>query len=753
MKKTGTETIETRRLVLRKYRIDDAEDMYRNWASDPEVTRFLTWPTHTSVEVSRNVLSGWTARYEGGDYFNWAIEWKENGKVIGNIAVVRLDEETESAEIGYCLGRAYWGRGIMPEALRAVIGYLFDTAGLNRIAAYHDVKNPRSGKVMEKAGMKFEGIQREAAKNSRGIHDRAWYAILKSDGRPGERNGFTTACAAGPKPGMETDMNEKVQVCVDASKWTGRLEHTWNYIGYDECNYTHSPGGIELIGKFGRLEKPYYMRAHHMLCTGIRHGFYKWGSTNIYLEDKNGNPVYDYETIDRMIDIWLGNHCRPFFELGFMPRDLADPREAEDGKEYRFSYGSVTEYQLRGWCQPPKDYGKWYDLIYGLAVHLRERYGEKEVSGWYFEMWNEPDIFYWHGSAEEYCKLYDYTEAAIHAAMPSARFGGPATTGSSDPDGQASRFLRTFLDHIRNGVNYYSGKQGTRIDFTSFHTKGGGYRFDALAEKQLPSVKVFLDNVKVQSDIIKEFGYDSLECVLSEADPDGWAAGGRFDNFNLNFRNTEYYASYAASAYKNLYDLAAEQKMDLRPLAWAFMFEGERCFEGTRSFSTQGIDKAVLNLFRLFARLGTQRILLTSSRDQDPRSYRDVNGTAEGPEIDGWATCDGEEALQVLLYCHHDDWDRKETFDIDLTFENLPVTGSVRVFHYRIDASHSNAYAEWERQGKPDWPNEGQRAAIIARSGLEFAEAPETVLVHQGRLEKHFSLPTHGISFLELRKA
>ena len=546
-------------------------------------------------------------------------------------------------------------------------------------------------------------------------------------------------------------MNENVQIRVDASIWTGNLEHTWNYIGFDECNYIHSPGGTALIDQFGRMEKPYYVRTHHMLCTGIRHGFYKWGSTNIYLEDRNGKPIYDYETIDRMMDILLSHNCRPFFELGFMPKDLADPREAEDKREYRFSYGSVTEYQLRGWCQPPKDYGIWYDLIYNLTVHLRDRYGIEEVEKWYFELWNEPDIFYWHGTAEEYCRLYDYTEAALHEAIPTARLGGPATTGSTEPDGTASRFLRKFLEHITNEENYYSGKQGTRIDFTSFHTKGGIYRFDSLAEKQLPSVKVFLSNIKVQSDIIREYGYDHLECVLSEADPDGWAAGGRFDNFNLNFRNGEYYASYVMSAYKNLYDLAKRQSMDIRPLAWAFLFEGERCFEGTRTFSTQGINKAVFNLFRLFARLGSQQIQLESSRDLDPLSFRDQNGTQEGPEIDGWAFCAGEDVIQVLVYCHHDDWDRKETFDVTLTLDNLPMTGMARIIHYRIDASHSNACAEWERQGRPDWPNEGQKAAILARSHLEFCEAPEVVMIHNRRLEKHFTLPTHAISLLEIR--
>ena len=540
-------------------------------------------------------------------------------------------------------------------------------------------------------------------------------------------------------------MNQQVRIEVDASRRDGILAHHWNYIGYDECNYTHSPGGMALIGKIGKLEKPYYIRTHHMLCSGNRRGSCKWGSTNIYTEDADGRPVFDEETVDRMIDIWLENNCIPFFELGFMPKDLADPREAENGVSYTAGYGSVGEYQLRGWCQPPKDYGKWYQLVFHLATHLLNRYGRAEVERWYFEMWNEPDIFYWHGTPEEFCKLFDYTEAALHRAIPTARFGGPATTGNEDPDRDGSLFLRTFLKHTRDGVNYYSGQKGTRLDFVSFHTKGGNYRFDALAEKQLPSVRTFLSNVRTQAGVLREFGYDGLECVLSEADPDGWAAGGRFDNFNLNFRNTEYYASWVMCAYRNLFALAEELRMDIRPLAWAFMFEGERCFEGTRALSTQGIDKAVFHLFRMLARLGTQRVALRSGHAADPLKVPD------GTDISGWATCDGPDALQVMIGCHHDDWDRQETFDITLALESLPMQGPVRVAHYRIDRDHSNPYAEWERQGRPDWPDEAQRSAILARSGLELLCPPETAEVRGGRMELRFPLPVHAVSLLEIR--
>ncbi|MCL1795773.1 MAG: beta-xylosidase [Clostridia bacterium] len=546
-------------------------------------------------------------------------------------------------------------------------------------------------------------------------------------------------------------MAEKVWIHVDASREIGPFARTWNYIGYDECNYTHSPGGIALIKKFGQLPRSYYMRAHHMLCTGILHGFYKWGSTNAYTEDENGNPIHNFDLIDEMCDIWLGNGAKPFFELGFMPRDLADPRASKNGKYYQMAYG-VSEYQLVGWSMPPKDYTKWYDLIYALVAHCTARYGADEVESWYFEMWNEPDISYWRGTHDEFCKLYDFTEAAVHAALPTARFGGPATCGNRTADGSGSVFLDAFLKHIRDGKNYYSGARGTRIDFTSFHTKGGGYQFDTLARKQIPSVKVFLENVRTQFEVILKHGFGDLECVLSEADPDGWAAGGRFDNFNLNFRNTEYYASYTASAYKNLYDLADSMRGDIRPLAWAFMFEGERCFEGTRTFSTQGIDKPMLNLFRLFEKLGDTRVAFESSRDVDPLSFADDNGTEEGPEIDGWATVrDG--AVQLLMYCHHDDWDVKRTYDVSLSITGLPFSANARVTHYRIDANHSNAYTEWVRQGQPNYPVDGQYAAIKAHDALAYESPRSFVPTKDGKLSLAFPLPTHAVSMLIIEQA
>ncbi|MBD5157675.1 MAG: GNAT family N-acetyltransferase [Butyrivibrio sp.] len=181
MQHKGTVKLETQRLILRRFVTDDAPKMYENWASDPDVTEFMTWPPHESAELTRALLEDWIKQYSDASYYNWVIELKEIGEPIGSISAVKLDENISAAEIGYCMSKKYWGREIMPEALKAVIAFLFDEVGLNRIAATHDVNNPKSGRVMEKAGMKTEGILRAGGRNNQGICDSVVHAILKSD--------------------------------------------------------------------------------------------------------------------------------------------------------------------------------------------------------------------------------------------------------------------------------------------------------------------------------------------------------------------------------------------------------------------------------------------------------------------------------------------------------------------------------------------------------------------------------------------
>lgn len=178
---TGTQTIETERLVLRRLAISDAQQMYANWACDKEVTAFLTWQPHTSVEDTQQILADWSQAYEQINFYQWGIELKATQTLVGTISVVSQNEGCESMQLGYCIGKQWWHKGITSEAVAAVIVFLFNQVKALRIEARHDTNNPHSGAVMRKCGLQYEGVLRQADRNNKGIVDVAIYGILKSD--------------------------------------------------------------------------------------------------------------------------------------------------------------------------------------------------------------------------------------------------------------------------------------------------------------------------------------------------------------------------------------------------------------------------------------------------------------------------------------------------------------------------------------------------------------------------------------------
>lgn len=551
-------------------------------------------------------------------------------------------------------------------------------------------------------------------------------------------------------------MSKQVTVNVNAGKTTGVQEHLWRYIGYDECNYTYIPEGIELLEKFAALgDAPYYFRTHFTFCTGNCHGTYKFGSTNIYWEDANGDPVYDFTYYDMIMDSYLKTGNKPFVELGFMPKDLVDTGYL---RPTQGNWDQYNQYKETGWTCPPKDYDKWHEFIRAVILHLVERYGEEEVKTWYFELWNEPDIFYWSGTTAEYCKLFDYTEHAVHSVLPELRLSGPAVTGIFE-GGRAQKFFRYFLGHCRDGANFCTGQKGTRLDFITFHVKGGGFPFEINAPKAVPSVESLVHQVKLGLDAIVEYGYQDREVVLSEADPDGWAAGGVYDNANMIFRNTEYYATYVASTYEKIDQLCERYQVKVRPLAWAFMFPGERCFEGTRTFTTQGIDKAVFNMFKIYGSLGEEKLAFTSDGaeimdfEKEPdigdKTHNAYTGEGEDTDVSGFAVRGKNGEVQIVVYSHCNDRDKKEEQTVTVQVEGL-AGKKVKIQHFRIDGEHSNPYAEWIRQGKPLFPKGEQYAAIKARDGLEKLCEDVSAEVMDGKVEMKFDMPAHGVSYLVL---
>lgn len=184
MKNKGTIVLETERLILRKFKIEDAQNMFGNWASNPNVTKYLTWGPHESVEITKLIINDWLNGYKEDNYYQWAIELKDIKEPIGSISVVRINEKIDEVEIGYCIGQDWWHQGYTSEAFSRIIDFLFNEVGVNRICAKHDTNNPNSGRVMLKCGLRYEGTLRSAGCNStNSICDLAVYSILKNEYR------------------------------------------------------------------------------------------------------------------------------------------------------------------------------------------------------------------------------------------------------------------------------------------------------------------------------------------------------------------------------------------------------------------------------------------------------------------------------------------------------------------------------------------------------------------------------------------
>ncbi|GAA0526559.1 beta-xylosidase [Rhizomicrobium palustre] len=523
---------------------------------------------------------------------------------------------------------------------------------------------------------------------------------------------------------------EPVKVTVDFSKPQGAFQPITNWFGYDESGYTLAPNGQALLKELSEAYSvPVYVRAHHLFTSGDGTADLKWSSTNIFTRDADGKPVYNFAIIDKIFDAWREAGVTPMVELGFMPEALS-----RKPSPYRIHFGEA-DMLSSGAQEPPTNYQEWGELVRVFTAHLVERYGAAEVGRWYFEVWNEPDIPYWHGTREEYFKLYDYAVAGVRAALPGAKVGGPATTSPRGQKGAA--YLKAFLAHCAEEKSAADGKS-VPLDFISFHAKGqpklmadGNYVRMGL-DKELADVREGFR-------IVAASPFAKLPIILSEADPEGCAACSAKENPANAYRNGPLYAAYTAASHKAMLDLAAEYQVNLISLlSWSFEFEGRGYFEGFRTLATNGIDKPVLNFFRMAGKLRGQRVAAESS---GAISTDDIlkNGVRGAPTVDVLATLDQGHAA-VLLWNYHDDDRPGAAAEVALTLKGLPK-GAKLLREYRIDEGHSNAYAAWQKMGSPDAPTTAQIAELKAAGGLHMVGRRVTA-------EGRYALPRSGLLLL-----
>lgn len=530
------------------------------------------------------------------------------------------------------------------------------------------------------------------------------------------------------------------RIVIHADQTDGALPPIWNYFGYDEPNFTYSPNGEKLLGELAALSPaPIHIRTHNLLTSGDGTASLKWGSTNVYSEDANGKPVYSWAILDRIFDAYHELGIAPLVEVGFMPEALSTHPAPY---RHNFPQGSI----FTGWAYPPKDYEKWANVVKHFVEHLRDRYGASETKSWRWEIWNEPDIDYWKGTPEEYLKLYDFSTAAILEALPGATVGGPDSTGPASP--KAAAFLRKFLEHCARERNFATGRTGSPLDFISFHPKGNAVWQNGHVEMGIARQ---LASIETGFQIVKSFPeWRETPVILGESDPEGCAACTARVYPQNGYRNVPLYASYTAETFRAIYELARRENVRIAgAVTWAFEFENQPYFEGFRALATNGVDKPILNVFRMFGLLGDERVKNESSAaipiDELLRA-----GIRERPDINAIATRK-EHEIEILVWNYHDDDLPVEPAPIEISVTGLPENVKrASLEHFRVDKTHSNSFAAWKEMGAPQKPSPAEYEKLERAGQLQLLTSPAFVPVEQGRMQMRFTLPREGLSLLRL---
>jgi len=528
-----------------------------------------------------------------------------------------------------------------------------------------------------------------------------------------------------------------VLIHIDGAKTLGELKPIWRYFGADEPNYATMKDGRKLLSDLGALSPGHvYFRAHNLLSSGDGTPALKWGSTNIYTEDAAGRPVYDWTIIDRIFDSYLARGVRPFAEIGFMPQALSvHPEPYQHEWRPGLVYAGITA----GWAYPPKDYDKWRELVYQWVKHCVERYGQAEVEGWNWEVWNEANGAYWMGTPEEFYKLHDYAVDGVRRALPGARVGGPHTAGSG------GTFMDGFLNHVVHERNFATGKIGTPTDFLAFHAKGSPTIVDGHVRMGIDAQLKTVDEGFRKIAAVPEL--KSKPIYIGESDPEGCAA---CKGAQLGYRNGTMYSSYTAASFARLPLLADRYGVDLQgAVTWAFEFEDQAYFPGFRALASNGINLPVLNVFRMFSRMSGQR-LATQSSSEVPLDAILAGGVRGAPDVGAFASIDGPR-LYVLVWHYLDDDVAGPDAAVTVQLTGLGrVAGAAQITHYRVDQDHSNAYELWRRLGSPIAPDDGMYGQLLKAGELATVGPPAALQLHGGSGNVSFRLPRQGVSLLVL---
>lgn len=531
---------------------------------------------------------------------------------------------------------------------------------------------------------------------------------------------------------------EDLAIKVDASTVVKPFNHFYRAVGYANVDFTYTEPFKKMYDHLSSFHNaPKYMRLHNILSAHGEgdHYFIHEGSDygnpldrtanydNVVTFGEDGELVYNWEIVDRIYDIFVEHNIKPIVETHHVPTRL------------------VNQESLDYTHEPPQDFKLWGEVIRAFTQHVVDRYGLDEVREWYFEIWNEPDnSALFRDDPRLFMAMYDYMEYAVHSVDDTLKVGGPATK-QAEP---AYPLYEAFLKHCAREPNYVTGKIGTRVDFVSVHCKGG-----RPPEVFCPSTLVMFNSLRKYLDILKTYPeYDGVEFINDESDV-VWSGSLGVDTYNwMNFRNTHYFPGFVCKMVSLYCDIVEDEyganlsivDSDNCHLHWErYLFSGNRSqFTPLTTYpSTDILKKSVFNAYVLLGRLGTERLAVSS----DAAGFGDKFGVL--PTRD-------EDSLALMVWNFEDGMDGSvNTRTLNVSLDNLSVSGNYRLIHYRIDAQHSSAHTEWLKQGEAAQPTTEQIQAIRAQEGLKLYE-PVKELSLADTATFSVDLPMHAVSLLLL---
>lgn len=534
---------------------------------------------------------------------------------------------------------------------------------------------------------------------------------------------------------------EKATINVDFAKKTGKMNPVWAWFGYDEPNYTYMKDGKKLLSEIAALSPvPVYVRTHSLLVTGDGKAALKWGSTNVYTEDAQGNPVYNWTIMDSIMDTYVQRGMKPLAQIGFMPQALSTH---PDPYRHYWKPGDPYTDIITGWAYPPKDYDKWRNLVYEWVKHSVQRYGKKEVETWYWEVWNEPNGHYWKGTREEFLKLYDYAADGVKRALPTAKIGGNNIAGTRGKGAQ--EWVHEFIKHCISGTNYATGKKGAPLDALLFHAKGWPKVVNGVVQMDMsPQLQDINTGFKIAMSYPET---KNLPLIIGESDPEGCAACGMATNPENAYRNGTLYSSYTAASFARKYLLADQTKANfLGAVSWSFEFENQPWFYGFRDLATNGVDKPVLNVFRMFGMMKGDRVAVEGS-NMYPLETILEKSVRDKADIGGLASLDDTSA-GIMIWNYHDTDVTGTSADIAINLSNLPAKNATMSL-YVIDKDNSNSYEAWKKMGSPQNPTKAQIAELETAGQLKRVRH-EKVVVTDKKMFVTVPLQRQGVAFLKL---